>query len=456
MKKGGWIWLFIVSMFSTEAKGDQSGKWERMEIFSKSFNEQDSLSLDLTAEEWEMVVKLRKLNPGKNFLKIYRLDQEYYGFIDCLTETYQWDGGDWKYFSGMKNSGSTCNNYIYYKDGKVFSIGGTGFWQNHLDWFSFVNQGALVFHKTSEQPENFFGALNFETEEGLFTLNGVYFDKRKGVEQFNWGGYFLDFKTKIWKPVNFQFNENLKKILNESPFKKEWELGGSFSTKDYAFFEVRTLNAKSAWFIINKKNLDISLKVFNQFFLTDYKWILQKENNIKFFPNSAINSIEFQIDDLFKSALPVGKLSLKKNSSLPVWLVEFGTAIVGMVLVLTLLVVFWMVLHRKQKPVSIEASPEFSVEKPSSFARLKPYSGQVISQEVMDEILSVHEQKNPDIRKVNRSRGIREINDWHEKAYGAPLITRVKDQSDRRVIWYQVGILYPSNRTMVTSESLVK
>ena len=127
-----------------------------------------------------------------------------------------------------------------------------------------------------------------------------------------------------------------------------------------------------------------------------------------------------------------------------------------MVLVLTLLVAFWMVLHRKQKPVSIEASPEFSVEKPSSIARLKLYSGQVISQEVMDEILGVHEQKNPDIRKVNRSRGIREINDWHEKAYGAPLITRVKDQSDRRVIWYQVGILYPSNRTMVTSESLVK
>jgi hypothetical protein len=458
LKNWVWIWLFMFGMCPAGTQAYQTGKWEKLEIFSKSFNEQDSLSLDLTAEDWKMVSALDQLPFPNAIHKIYKNQGSYFLMNDCELAIYTWKEGKWELYAGKDISGASCGAKLFLRGEEFYVHASFGYWQNHGDLFHFRKSGDVDYVKTINQPEDFLGNLNFTTSDGYYSFFLQKLNLRKGIKDFIWIGFFLDFTEWTWKEVEFELNENFEKVLGRKSFDKSLEISVSFETADYAFIEFKnTETLQVGLFIVDKKTSHLFILPFiaNQF--GDVKrWVQQDGNQLRFSTFFKTSPSEFQIDELVQSALPLGKISLKKTSSLPDGLAEYGLGIAGFVLVLTILAVFWILLNRKQKPDFLEPSQELNPEIPPSLSRLSKYSGQVISQEIMDELLEIQEQKNPDIRKVNRSRGIRLINDWHEKSFGTSLITRVKDTTDRRVIWYQVGKLKQSKRTTAASEPLAK
>lgn len=459
LKNWGWMWLFMFGMCPAGTQAYQTGNWEKLEILSKSFDDKDSLSLDLTPEEWKMVGALDQL-PFSNTVHLINKNRgRYFVMNTCDLAVYTWEGGSWELYAGKGVTGATCAATLFFRGEELYGYTGLGYWQSHGDLFHFRKSGEVEYVQTFNQPVDFFGNMNFTTADGFYSFFGQQINLRKGIKDFLWKGYFLDFSDWTWREVGFELNEHFEKILGRKTFDKVLMLHASFETADFAFIEVRNTETQQVGLIIvNKNTLELFIIPFtaNQFEGVK-KWTQQGGNQLRYSTFFKTSPSEFQVDELVKSALPLGKISLKKTSSLPDWLVEYGLRlIVGFFLVLTMLVVFWMVLNRKQKPEFLEPSQEFNPETPPSLSRLSPYSGQVISQEIMDELLGIHEQKNPDIRKVNRSRGIRVINDWHEKSFGTSLITRVKDTTDRRVIWYQIGKLKQSKRTTAAASELLE
>jgi hypothetical protein len=90
LKNGGWIWLILFSMCSTSAQADQTGKWEKLEILSKSFTKQDSLSLGLTDEEWKMISAFDQLPFPNAIHNIYKNQGSYFLMNDCELAIYTW------------------------------------------------------------------------------------------------------------------------------------------------------------------------------------------------------------------------------------------------------------------------------------------------------------------------------------------------------------------------------
>jgi hypothetical protein len=106
---------------------------------------------------------------------------------------------------------------------------------------------------------------------------------------------------------------------------------------------------------------------------------------------------------------------------------------------------FWKFYRPRRSPLLDRKSTVWEESNFSVLLRMRHYTQQMITQEEMDTILGIQEQKNPDIRKVSRSRAIKSINEAMESKIGRPIISRVRDKVDKRVILYRIEV-YTTSR----------
>ena len=429
------------------AATQESKTWEMMMVWEKGSIPSESISAQLTEEERRMLEQMSSLPKENSAHVIHRFEGKYYGFNNCSLELFQWDGAAWQPFAGIVQTGTSCSNDVFFKDGEIYSFGGIGYWQAHSDLFRFASGGSLEFIPTENQPKNFYGSLNFQTEAGLYSLFGGLWDMRTGQQEISWGGHYLDFQTKKWSPVQFDFNEEFKEFYGESSFQKDWVLGGVFETPDYAGIEIGTPKQKCSWLIVDKRDAKLYVKGFNQCFLAGppLRWLLQSGNTLRVLPEYDLTPIEFDLDEIVASAIPVGRLGIGEASFFSTdWHSVFDSVTIALLVlvVLVFLGVWRSVLSLKTPPkLAIEAEEPLSWEVNGWIRKLKSHVGTVISQEVMDELLGIEHQKNPDIRKVNRSRAIRALNEQAAKEVGWPIITRERDTGDKRIIRYRISPL---------------
>ena len=179
------------------------------------------------------------------------------------------------------------------------------------------------------------------------------------------------------------------------------------------------------------------------------------DGNFKWNRSTKVFLNEFQIDELVQSALPLGKVSLKVNSDWKELADKYWKELLGLVLISLILLGIGKVALPKQ-PKNIPDPPsELGKEDNQVLSVLKSYSGQVISQEEMDRIVGIDTIKNQDLRKVRRSRAIKALNDYMIEQHGEPIIQRVRDEQDMRIIRYLIEDTFSSKSTK-TPEPMIK
>ena len=105
------------------------------------------------------------------------------------------------------------------------------------------------------------------------------------------------------------------------------------------------------------------------------------------------------------------------------------------------LCLFWQWImkdYSSQVVVQSEQEPDFTGQFSHWLKGLSPYFGQLISQAQLEAILGVDNVKNQDLRKVRRSRAIKALNAYMTEHHGKPLILRIRDEQDMRIIRYQI------------------
>ena len=440
LKKVGWIWLFMMGIAVTEVKSAPSSQWNKLEILSKSFTKQDSLSLGLTGEEWKMISALDLLPYSTTLHKIYKNQGSYYVMNDCELAIYTWKEGQWKLFSGKDVTGANCGTTLFFKEKELYGQAGFGYWQNHGDLFRFPASGEVEFIKTFNQPEDFLGNMNFTTAEGYYSFFGQQINLRKGLKDFLWKGFFLDFRDWTWREVEFDLNENFEKVLGRKSFDNSLNLNATFETDDYAFSELLNIETTQAClFIVKKETLEMFIIPFTPHqFEGVKKWIRHEGNRVQFSTFFKTIPSEVQIDQLVQSALPLGKVILKKGPTWSALLDSYWKALVGVISILVVLFGLGKVILPKPHPIPPASLAILNKEENNLVSILRPYSGQVISQEEMDKILGIDSIINQDLRKVRRSRAIKAINDHGLERHGKPMIQRVRDEQDMRIIRYLI------------------
>ena len=77
-------------------------------------------------------------------------------------------------------------------------------------------------------------------------------------------------------------------------------------------------------------------------------------------------------------------------------------------------------------------------EESVSFRKLKPFFGNTLSSDQLDDILGINSQLNYDSSRAKRSKIIRDLNKESKELYGKELISRVRNEEDSRFINYEI------------------
>jgi hypothetical protein len=155
-----------------------------------------------------------------------------------------------------------------------------------------------------------------------------------------------------------------------------------------------------------------------------------------------LTPIEFDIKEIISKSIPVGRLSISDQkpefAENKLNLEGIPLLLVGLNVILLAAIGGTIYYQKKQSTFVHEKERNPSHEIACWTKKLEEFQGLIISQETMDELLGIQGQKNPDIRKVSRSRAIKSINEHMMARIGKELILRVRDAEDKRVISYQI------------------
>lgn len=355
----------------------------------------------------------------------YQKSEKLYVQVNCTFDLYEVQGDQLIKQYQYNNKGYNCASHPFAREGTHYLLGGHGFWTSHVDLLAFDElHGSWELVITENQPRDLYTSLVYQNSKGLIALFGEYTNLRHGIDEKNEQGFFLDWGTKEWKPVEFKIQG-----LDSKELTKKW---GIFviQTQDYVFLTSTNGLKNISWNLIAKETGTIFYFPNNNTDMAISPY-LEIVGNVMTYPSPSGELKTLDLDKIRKQAKEVGFVRLKstKAQSSSPW----GY---GLFFGLILLGGLWMrKVLTKNKGGGTEAS--FS-KKLEPIQLLLPYSGQLLTTDSLDQLLGIDSQANFDSRRMKRARLINEINENYLNQTGKELIFREKKAEDKRYIYYKI------------------
>jgi len=448
--------LFILIIFLLIVQNSVAEKYYWLKTFSKEWKKSDKTEFfdgQLKSSIFYLLDSIYNKNPrdyiflfnGENLNVVIGCEFDFYTIKGNILES------NYKYF----NRGYTCGTTPFVRDSVNYMIGGYGFWMNHFDLLQFdKNHGSWELVNVKNQPLDYSHEGFFKNSKGLYALFGKYTNPRIDLKQGSPNGYFLDWENKEWKKLLIQIDGvNNEKLVKDDKM-------SFLETKDYLFMVFDSQQKNLGWNIIDKEGSNI-------FFHSDFKNvdvflspIIEVIDNKIFYqkPNGEEKSLD--LDELISNSKLVGKLIVTDDIDIKL----FSKPDVYYFLLLTLAIAFILMLAYKHKIykafdkyilvknkkennmvdldffkflTTSEQSPIVLIE--LFIKEIKSLKKTEISTEEMDKILGLSEIESFDNKRSKRAKIIKEINLYCVSVYGGNLLSRVKNNEDKRFIYYHIN-----------------
>ena len=364
-------------------------------------------------------------------------------FVHCSLDFYSVVNGKLIQEYQFQNRGYTCGSNLFFKEGNYYLMGGKGFWTNHLDLLRFDSlAGSWEFTQTKNQALDYFPIGVFQTEKGITTLFGEYINPRIPRLEKEAQGYFLDWKQKEWRPIKFETNAlNLSEIITTNP-------SYFIETQDYGLLVSNTQLPSLGWHVwvlIEKTSGKLFLyegpKSFDAVY-SPYKEVI--ENKFFYFDydegsNTLGKELIIDLEEIRKNSKEIGQINYLES---PIQEESIGEKYLIPLIFSSLFLILvglatWRYINRQKKKLN-ESVKEVVKEDESLLNNLLAHDGKKLSTDEFDRILGIHEIPNFDSKRIKRARLIKEINLKYEEKKGTALITRIKNQEDKRFVYYKI------------------
>lgn len=392
----------------------------------------------LNDEEKEMFQQANELTEDFYAFTIRHENDSYYLNKNCHQNLWKWNGTFWEPLGDLEIVGSYClTNWVFYK-GEIFHLGGTGFWENKSDLIR-LNQDFKKFEfvQTKNQPENFYAEGNFFMNSGMFFWVGEIANARINEDKIRSEGRFLDLETLSWQNIQTTWLDKKAQEDFQSLVPKKY-FGLDLNRFGLLFYEKDEKN-ESGMFILDKD--DRQIYQFNQIYIWDHNTsflIIYPEDKLEVQFLNQRTPIIFQFGGIIKNLTPVASITIDQSNLMGYNLSPYFSYSMALPIFLILLILGFLVVKSINNG-KITDSINNPILMHPELAVFIPIQGQVLSQERMDILLGLEGVINPDLRKVNRSRKIQQINQDFERQFGHPLISRTRDEKDKRMILYQIN-----------------
>lgn len=373
-------------------------------------------------------------------------------FVHCTFDFYSIKNGQLIKEYQFANRGYTCGSYLFERNNSYHILAGRGLWNYHADLMEFDSlNGSWEFLPTIHQPLDFYPLGAYQTSKGVVAWLGEYNNPRIQRLEKEPNGYFLDFEKKSWQPIKIEIDDfNLAEIAhsNESHL---------YETKDYAFSATTSQIPSVGWYIwiiIEKETGKLFFYEGNKNVeMFDSPYFEVVGNKLRYFDYNANSStegkeVEIDLDVIRSQSREIGQITLldpvKKNGanlvySLLPW--------IGFPIIFILALWLGIQVQKRKKAKAYPAlnlieenkeDLETEEEGEEILQQLLLHDGEKLNTEEFDKLLGIHQIANFDSKRIKRARLIKAINKKYEEKKGFALITRVKNQEDKRFVFYKI------------------
>jgi hypothetical protein len=422
--------IILLFFIASTSKGQEYYFFRTDPINYYGINGFDFLPKDLNLDFLDSLNKVYN-DRGKSYY-IIKSQNGYKLHVRCTFDVFLISENRIENLYKFDNNGYICNARLFEKNGRLYSLGGYGFWNYHQDLLVLDEDiGSWEFIPTINQPLNYKGSAA-QLNSGSLVIFGSYFNPRTYLNEVEDHGWFLDWTTKKWNQIKIRIDG-----VNPSDFRK-MDRSGHLELKDYYLFGTDVADiSKSGLYFIDKLSLEIFFlqTVYADFFTSQY---IQVIDNTLYFQNLGGVQQTLDIAALQKNASKVGHIEILKDTG--------GFFNLGKIPVLLLTIFFILILFfflskilKKKKPGKEPPHDviEISVIK-GIISKLESVSGQTLDIADLDKILGIHNIPNLDNRRVRRSRMVMDINTNYRFSKGKDLIRRVKKSDDKRYTYYTI------------------
>lgn len=390
----------------------------------KNKGRSDFLKGRLSASVLDSLDKIYNGSPNRYI--VYEKGGSLFVQVSCTFDLYEIQAGELSRKYLYFNKGYTCATTSFVREDTHYLLGGHGFWRNHMDLMAFDElHGSWELVVTGNQPPNYFSSFIYQNSKGLFALFGQELNPRHVLDKKNTQGYFLDWKTKEWKEIEL--------VIEGLDQKELVEKGGLYfiQTQDYAFWAATSGLKNIGWNLIEKesgkifyfksKNVDMGISSY-----------LEIVGNVLTYsaPSGELKTLD--LDQIRQKSEEVGYVRVKETAAIGL------TYTWWVVLFFVLVAIGWLVVKKALSKKKVDAAEVQSPQKEEPIHVLLSYSGQMLTTEILDQLLGIDEQINFDSKRMKRARLIKTINEQYLAQEGKELIVREKKTDDKRFVNYLI------------------
>jgi len=351
-------------------------------------------------------------------VKLIWTDSNIYAFESCRFNVWKWTDNRWDNLYRGKNKGWCISNYFFVKN-EIFGFTGKGFWTSQCGLYQFSeNTGHWNIISTDHTPEQFYSESSFRIgQDTIISLSGTRVIN--GLSEYLpiLSSHAISINSNSWFDVTFE--------TTQIPILSSIKTGTVFDFKETALirsgeFNIQIDKKKNQLYFETVKKSEL-LNSFDLIYNDNEKAIVINDGRIFHIGPKPLHQLKrigsFIIHDNEKKTANDSIEKEKKSSKL----VSFSLIIISLVLILFLIKVV-----RREKEESV------------AFRKLKPFFGNTLSSDQLDDILGINSQLNYDSSRAKRSKIIRDLNKESKELYGKELISRVRNEEDSRFINYEI------------------
>lgn len=357
-------------------------------------------------------------NP-KALYKLFFNKNRWIATKDGYFDVFIWDGQQWKNNYEGIYKGYNFGSYVFIHLGELYSLGGYGFWNHHLNLikFDFASGGWEIVH-TSHTPIGILPMLTTMNNNKIYVVLGQRRIETNNEFTATNNVYVLDLKSKSWSIVSYSSTAS----MTEFPL-----LLPKFETPEYTFLPSYNYNS-CGLFCWDKKNKILLFATYSDgsFQVTPLAFITK--TNIIYYNNKINKFISIDLRSLIEHAIVVAK---------PRQIVKIAIEISLAILLLLAAVSLAFYFRKKKKDKLIKALKNSDALTYRYFQMLSTKKGKILTTDELDKLFDINEL-DYDARRVRRSTLIQQINAYSTIKTGENILQRQRSDSDKRYISYQI------------------
>jgi hypothetical protein len=338
------------------------------------------------------------------------------GFFDVWKLT----NGEWKNLYKGSFKGFNYGNNVFFRNDTLFSLGGVGFWTNHMHLIYFSqNRGEWEYYMTQNRP------LGLSTNHTMIVGDTIYALFCKTHEA----------NSEPPKKRHFLFSFNSKKWL---PFSLDYTNEYSTQIASNYFFSYQLQNKL---YLISGGNRTVFNPALRKMFLYEdpsYNiphayFINDSSGHFVYHRTGKVTSTVSEIPPDKEGAL-VATFDLKNNIKPTENLYSWYLAI----FVPAILIGLWFWFKKGRHFISRSKLDNTSADKPfeSALIKIRESGKKTLSSSELDRIIEI-DNESPEAARIKRSNWIKEVNLFYRIQRDKNLITRERDPKDRRFYVYK-------------------